>query len=155
MTIDSYGPGECTDMAKATINCEDIDCSGLFHDWSWLVPTSHTPLMVGHFGDTVFAAPDGSLSLLSTLDGEYERIARTGAEFNRLKGDPENVDSWFQWGWANIALQSGIVPKDDECLGWKIAPILGGQFGVDEIMTFPRRAYLSIQGQLHRQIRGQ
>ncbi|MER8975193.1 MULTISPECIES: hypothetical protein [unclassified Mesorhizobium] len=102
--------GECTDMANAAIKCEDIDCSRLFDDWSWLVPASHTPLIIGHFGDTVFAAPDGLHWLLSTLDGEYERIAKDSAEFNRLKGDPENVDIWFQWGWANIALQSGIVP---------------------------------------------
>jgi hypothetical protein len=139
-------------MLQVAIPCENIDCSGLFDAWVWRIPSTHTPLMIGHFGDAVFCAPDGSHWLLSILDGEYQRIARSSAEFNLLNNDPQSMDDWFCWGWATIAFENGIVPKDGECLGWKIAPILGGQIGVKEIMVFSRRVYLSIQGQLLRQV---
>ncbi len=108
--------------------------------------------MIGHFGDTVFGAPDGSHWLLSILDGDYQLIARSPADFNLLNKNPQNMDDWFCWNWAAMAFENGIVPKEGQCLGWKIAPALGGRIGIEEIMIYPRRAYLSIQGQLLRQV---
>jgi hypothetical protein len=130
---------------------DSIACDDLLAEWAWLVPVDHTPLMVGAFGDWIFGAPDGSHWTLCLLEGDYRQVAGDSAEFNRLKLQPENLESWFKADWVAIAAKHGLVPKIDECLGWKIPPILGGRFGVDNIAVFPLRVYQSIQGQLHRQ----
>jgi hypothetical protein len=140
-------------MMKAAILCQEIDCSDLYDAWDWLIPSDHRPVMIGHFGETVFEAPDGSSWLLSVLEGEYEFLARDAEEFNILNKNPENVEHWFLWDWASIAFQNGIVPGEGECLGWKLPAILGGPFAVDQIGVFPRRAYLTMQGQLLRQVK--
>lgn len=133
------------------ISCDRLDCTDLLSAWTWLVPPDHIPLMVGAFGDWIFGAPDGSHWALCLLEGDYRQIARDSAEFNRLKRQRENLDSWFKADWVEIAARHGLVPNIDECLGWKIPPFLGGKFSVDNIAVFPLRVYQSIQGQLHRQ----
>jgi len=109
--------------------------------------------MVGAFGDWIFGAPDGSMWTLCLLEGDYRQVAQTSDEFNRLKQQPENLNSWFKANWVSIAAGHGIVPKLDECLGWKKPPVLGGPFAVDNISVFSLRVYQCIQGQLHQQIR--
>jgi len=41
----------------------------------------------------------------------------------------------------------------DECLGSKLAPILGGKFAVDNLAVYSMAVYRVLQGQLHRQLR--
>ena len=134
------------------IACEGMDCGPLLEDWRWLVPHELTPLMIGIFGDWVFGAPDASHWHLDLLEGQLTRIASDSAEFNRLKSLDQYRDAWFSANWADIALSNGLVPNRDECLGWKIAPVLGGPFAADNIQVFSLRVYQCLQGQLFRQI---
>jgi Domain of unknown function (DUF1851) len=46
-----------------------------------------------------------------------------------------------------------LVPSPDECLGSKLAPILGGKFAVDNLAVYSMAVYRVLQGQLHRQLR--
>jgi hypothetical protein len=138
---------------KVAIPCSEIDCSGLFDDWHWILPTMHHPVMIGYFGDTVFNAPDGSLWLLDVLEGTYQRIAANTDEFETLLRNPDNADLWFTQNWVEIATAHGLIPAIDQCLGWHIPPLFGGPFEIENIGVFPRRTYLCIQGQLHRQAR--
>jgi hypothetical protein len=139
-------------LTEAAISIADIDSVGLFDDWDWLVPHAHSPLMIGHFGDAVFGAPDGSLWLLDLLEGRYGQIAHDSGEFNRLKLESDNLNRWFTWDWVVIAGQNGLVPGPAQSLGWKVAPAIGGDFSVANIQVFSRRVYLDLQGQLFRQI---
>jgi hypothetical protein len=133
------------------IACEHIDCDGLLDEWRWLVPPDHVPLMIGAFGDWILGAPDASHWALCLLEGDYRKVANSSREFNQLKKDPENLESWFKAGWVEIAARHGMVPGINECLGWKVPPFLGGELSVDNIGVFSLRVYQSIQGQLQRQ----
>ncbi|WP_432210636.1 hypothetical protein [Marinobacter alkaliphilus] len=64
----------------------------LLPQWSWLVPSGVTPLFLSAFGDWVFGDPDGSLSVLSLLDGNYEKVAGSSEEYNRLNKSAEWCD---------------------------------------------------------------
>ena len=75
------------------------------------------------------------------------------AEYNRLKRDPEWLDEWFLAAWQEIADRRGLQPKADECLGWKVHPLVGGQIEVDNLQVFSLRLYQSLMAQLHRQLR--
>lgn len=144
--------GRASMKRDLAISCEGMDCERLLLDWRWLVPTSMTPLMVGIFGDWVFGAPDATLWHLDLVAGSFRQIARNSSEFNELKHQDQYRDEWFGAGWADIALENGLVPRQDECLGWKTAPVFGGRFEVDNIQVFSLFIYQSIQGQIFRQL---
>jgi len=134
------------------ILCEHIDCKRLLTEWRWLVPADATPLMIGIFGDWIFGAPDGSQWHLDLLEGQFRQVARDSAEFNARKREEKYRDEWFGANWANIALENGLTPNRDECLGWKVAPVLGGPFSAANIQVFSLYVYQSVTGQLFRQL---
>lgn len=139
-------------MRDLAISCSQLDWRPLLAEWRWLVPSDHTPLLLGAFGDWVMGAPDGSHWWLDLLEGGYGRIAASSAEFNAAKRIEENLNLWFTADWVVIAREHGLVPAADECLGWKVHPRLGGPFAHDNIQVFPLRIYQSLMGQLHRQL---
>ncbi len=135
------------------LEMKDLTDAEPLRDWGWLVSPQMTPLMVSVFGDVLLGAPDGSLWLLSMLDGECEQIAANVAEYNRLKREPKWLDERLLATWQLIAERNGLDPKADECLGWKVHPLIGGQIEVENLQVFSLQLYQSLMGQLHRQLR--
>lgn len=86
------------------------------------------------------------------LKGTYEQVARNAAEYNTLNKSAEWLDKTFIAGWQPIAAGHGLEPKQDECLGWKVHPLIGGKFEVANLQLFSMRVYQSLMGQLHRQL---
>ncbi|WP_313101257.1 T6SS immunity protein Tdi1 domain-containing protein [Brevundimonas sp.] len=140
-------------MRDLAIPCQDIDCRPLLVYWTWLLPSDHTPLLIGAFGDWIFGAPDGSHWSLDALEGQYTRIAGSAAEFNQAKLEEANRDRWFTADWVIIAFERGLIPAEGECLGWKVHPMVGGQFAFENIQIFSLSVYQALMGQLHRQLR--
>src|SRR5262245_5362561 len=108
----------------------------LLADWKWLVPEKDTPLFISIFGDWVFGAPDGSLWVLSVLEGDYRKIAANASEYNRLNKSFDWMSETFMAGWQEIAHRHGLSPRKDQCLGWKVHPMLGGKFEVANLQLF-------------------
>ncbi len=135
------------------VSTSEYDVPLLIAEWEWLVPVADTPLFVSVFADWVFGAPDGSLWRLSSLEGDYVRIAANSREYNTLNKSFEWLEDTFAAGWQEIALRHGLDPSIQECLGWKLHPLLGGQFEIANLGVFSMRVYQSLMGQLHRQLR--
>ncbi|MGH7028524.1 T6SS immunity protein Tdi1 domain-containing protein [Brevundimonas sp.] len=114
------------------------------------MPSDHTPLLIGAFGDWIIGAPDGSLWSLDALEGQYKWIAESAAEFNHAKLDEANRNLWFSADWVAIAFEQGLVPNADECLGWKDHPMIGGPFEFENIQIFSLNVYQALMGQLHK-----
>jgi hypothetical protein len=129
----------------------DATDAALVSNWSWLVPHEHTPLLLSIFGDWVFGAPDGSLWTLSTLEGSYEHIAHSSAEFNTLKQSPEWLDKVFIASWQEIAARHGIVPSANECITWRVPPVLGGSLEVGNLQLLAQSTYQPFIAQVHQQ----
>lgn len=141
-------------MAKRdlALSCDEFESDRLLEDWRWLVPDGLKPLMIGIFGDWVFGAPDAAHWHLDILEGRLRKIADGSHDFNAKKEQPLYRNEWFGEEWANIALGNGLVPQRDECLGWKVAPVLGGNFAVENIQVFSLDVYQGATGSLFRQI---
>jgi hypothetical protein len=140
-------------MRAFMIGAERFDTLKLLSDWRWLVPPELTPLVVSMFGDWAFEARDGSVWALSMLEGTCDRVANILSEFNSLTADFEWLDRVFIAGWQHVAERHGLKPNSDECLGWTIHPMLGGQFNVANLQIFSMCVYQALMGQLHRQAR--
>jgi hypothetical protein len=104
-------------------------------------------------GDWVLAAPDGTVWALSVLEGSYECIADSTADFDRAKLDFAWLDHHFCAAWQEIAHRNDVVPSNSECLTWKVPPVLSGTFNVEDLCTMPLDAYQHAMSQLHQQLR--
>ena len=127
----------------------DPEVKELLPQWSWLVPSTATPLYLSVFGDWVFGNANGSLSVLSLLEGTYETVAESADEYNRLNKSQEWSEEIFMSGWYSIALENGISPSEGECIGWRVHPIVGGEFSVENLQVFSMRVYQALMSQLH------
>jgi hypothetical protein len=130
------------------------EVEALLPQWSWIVPPTATPLFISIFGDWVFGNPDGSLSVLSVLEGTYEKVANNAHEYNELNKTPEWCEEVFIAGWYPIALENGICPNEGECIGWQVHPIIGGEFSVSNLKVFSVSVYQALMSQLHSQLQG-
>jgi hypothetical protein len=140
-------------LRALVINASEYDTSRLLTEWHWLVPELAVPLFISVFGDWVFGHSDGSLWMLSLLDGDYRQLAKNAAEYNALNKSAEWLEKTFIASWQAIAAGHGLQPSKNECLGWKIHPILGGKFEAANLQIFSMAVYQSLMGQLHRQLR--
>ena len=141
-----------TELRPLMIEAARYDTAALLTDWSWLVPATDTPLFISAFGDWVFGNPNGSLWVLSLLEGSYAQAARNSAEYNTLNKSSEWLDQTFISDWLPIAAGHGLEPDKDQCLGWRLHPLLGGKFEVGNLQLFHMSVYQSLMGQLHRQL---
>ena len=144
-----------TALRPLMIDASKYNTSQLLSEWRWLVPLTDTPLFISAFGDWVFGHSDGSLWVLSVLEGTYERVATNSAEYNALNKSTEWLEKTFIAGWLPIAAGHGLEPKAEECLGWQLHPLLGGKFEVGNLKIFSMAVYQSLMGQLHRQLQRQ
>ena len=134
------------------VSADKYDMPRLLHDWRWLVPEAYTPLYLTVMGDWVFGAPDGSLWRLSALEGDFFQIAANADDYNRLIKSDDWLNETFAAEWQPIAASHGLEPSDNECLGWKLPPILGGKFEPANLQIFEMLVYQSVMGQLHRHL---
>ena len=132
------------------VTAQDIDV--LSRCWGWLVPPMHRPLLLSLMGDWVCAAPTGEHFALSVLEGDYRRIAASSSEFNDSKSSFEWLDENFQAAWQEIAHRHGLVPGPGECLAWRIPPVVGGPFEVQNLHVLSQTTYQVAMGQLHQQL---
>lgn len=142
-----------TELRALMIDASEYDTSALLAEWQWLVPELATPLFISAFGDWVFGHPDGSLWVLSLLEGDYRQVAKNAAEYNTLNKSADWLEQTFIAGWQVIAAGHGMQPGKNECLGWKLHPLLGGKFKAENLQIFGMAVYQSLMGQLHRQLR--
>lgn len=133
------------------VPADQYDISGLLSEWAWLVPERDTPLFLTVMADWVFGSPDGSIWRLSTLDGDYVRIAANTEQYNALIGAAQWLNEEFCADWQPIAAGNDLLPNDTECLGWRLHPYLGGELKVGNLQVFSMLVYQSLMGQLHRQ----
>ncbi|NUP11664.1 MAG: hypothetical protein HOW73_36930 [Polyangiaceae bacterium] len=139
-------------MRPLMMNASEYDAPALLVDWRWRVPPSMTPLFISALGDWVFGAPDGSLWALSMLEGDLFQVAGSADEYNQLNKSAQWLDETFAASWLAIADRHGLVPSNDECLGWHVHPRIGGRFEVANLKLCPMRVYQSLMGQLHQSL---
>ncbi len=130
----------------------DVEIDTLLPQWKWLLNPTGKPLYLTIMGDWLFGEVDGSISLLSVLDGTYETIASDFHEYNKMNKSQDWCDNVFLTSWYDLALEHGLQPKQDECLGWNLHPIIGGEFCMENLQVFTMKVYQSLMSQLHFQL---
>jgi hypothetical protein len=135
------------------ISLDGLDTDALLHEWRWVVPADFRPVQLSKFGNWFFVAPDGSVYLLDLIDGELRQIAVSIHDFDKLKDFDDNRAEWYLDSFVLQCESQGMVIEQGECFGWRLHPMLGGSFEMQNVQKFALTEYQSLVAKLVRQRR--
>ena len=126
--------------------------AGALRDWAWLPDLAgKVPLVLSAFGD-VFLTSDDGIWFLDTIEGTVTREWDHAADLQDALNSLQGQDRYLLLGLVEAAADAGIEPGPSEVLWFKRAPILGGEFAVENLQVGDLQVVLSLGAQLHRQL---
>jgi hypothetical protein len=122
-------------------------------DWQWLADLAgKQPIVTSAFGD-VFLQGDDGVWFLDTVEGKLSREWDSPTSLQAQLNTVDGQDRYLMAGLAVAAFDSGLLPDDRQVLSFKVAPVLGGSFELQNIEVSDLMVTLSIAGQIHQQIK--
>lgn len=118
-------------IADYLLNPSDHNWMDLLAGWSHLLPEEFTLWLVNQVGDAFLIVPDGSIHVLDVGSGEFNHVADNRDDFaDRIA---ENADGWLLKYLIDECAASGKFLGDGQCYGYKVPPMLGGKYTVDNL----------------------
>lgn len=142
------------DIDDYLLPIDGLDWSRLFASWTWLIPpgTGVQPWLMNRFGDLFWFDADDRVNWLNVTDGTNDVVADGEEDFLEQLDDEEALDDWLMVGLVDELRAAGIVAEAGRCHGFKVLPILGGEYDAENVSTVPIEAYWGTCGDVHRQI---
>jgi hypothetical protein len=131
----------------------DKDWAELISGWRYLLPNTFDLWLVNRFGDLFAVFEDGSVHLLDVGRGTVERLADSREHFIDRMDQDGNGEGWLLTGLVDECVRAGMKLKENQCYGFKIPPILGGDYEIANIEVTDLAVHYSLQAQICRQAR--
>src|SRR5260370_25533592 len=103
--------------------------------WSEILPASFTVWLVNRFGDVVAVLDDGSVHLLDIGIGTFQHLAGNRKRFAELMNISKNANNWLAIPLVDRCVAAGLLVSPGRCYGYKIPPLLGGAYSVENVTT--------------------
>jgi hypothetical protein len=129
-----------------------IDWPAVLTSWSWLVPARFTLWLVNRFADLFLVLDDGSVHMLDVGDGTLCRVADSRDDFCNKMDEGDNANQWLMIPLVDRMVAAGIALGPGQCYGFKLPPVVGGQYAVENIAAISIADYLGACGCIHEQI---
>jgi hypothetical protein len=136
-----------------TINLSNIDTEDIKSCWEWLLKDISQILMISKLGDMFLEGNDKAVYWLATEIGELNKIADDVPSFRRLLQDENNIEEWFLPLFIKELIAKGMILKPDEVYSYKLLPVMGGEYAVDNIEPTNISVHFAITGQILEQIK--
>ncbi|MBD9480065.1 T6SS immunity protein Tdi1 domain-containing protein [Pseudoxanthomonas sp. PXM02] len=140
-------------LSDYLIDQQGHDWSTILADWAWLLPTDLTVWMVNRFGDLIFVPEDGTVHFLDIGAGSVTQLAQSREDFSMLVDLWENADNWLLISLTDGCVAAGHMLGPGQCYTFKLAPVFGGQYALDNIAVGDLVVNYSLLAQIHRQIK--
>ncbi|UWZ84184.1 DUF1851 domain-containing protein [Occallatibacter riparius] len=127
------------------------DWTELLSDWVPPLPSEFTVWMVNLFGDVFAVFEDGSVHLLNLGTGVLERLADSLDHFCDLVDQDDNADNWLMISLADACRQAGLVLSATQCYSFRVPPILGGSYEVENVAPCDLSVHFSFMADIVRQ----
>ena len=85
--------------------------------------------------------------------GTLEKLAASRDDFSRLIDEGDNSNQWLAIPLVDDLVASGLCLQPGQCYGFKVPPILGGQYEVENCGVLSIPDYLGAYGSIHDQLR--
>lgn len=117
--------------------------------WHWLPVVGKQPFLV-----TVFGIRDADgIHFLDTVRGILELVCETDAELERIFATDEGAERFLLADLVADAEANGITLAPNECLNFKLDPIVGGGLNVANVEALDFVVAVNVAGQLHEQVK--
>jgi hypothetical protein len=120
--------------------------------WRWIGLDGLEPWFSTAFGD-IFLLGDSGVHWLDIAAGELTVPFATTEEAKRVLATDDGLDEYLLAGLAFAAEEAGLVAEGSEILDYKVPPVLGGDFEVDNLRVTDFEVAVGLAGQLHEQIK--
>ena len=128
------------------------DRPDLLDNWRWLVGPEAKLFLVSSLGDA-FLMDSNGVNWLNVGDGSYTKVAESVADFQSMLSSPDKVNEWFFPQLVGDILTAGLTRAPNECFGFKLAPVLGGEYEPQNFEPTDLLSHFSMLGQIHEQVR--
>ena len=126
----------------------------LLEDWHWLLPDDVELVVITKSGDAfVRRRRDGVILWLNVVEASVTEVAATLEDFQTAMTAPQNVNAWFMPDVVQGQSVLGMDPGLNECLSFKLPPVLGGKIDPDNIEISDIAVHFSLAGQIHQQVK--
>ena len=127
------------------------DWPALLSGWIDPLPPSFTLWMVNRFGDVFVVCDDQSVHMLDVGAGRIERLANDRNHFCTLLDSGNNANNWLMIPLVDACVASDLMLGPDQCYGYKVPPILGGEYDVRNIEPTNLSVHYALLADIYRQ----
>ncbi|MCW4463588.1 DUF1851 domain-containing protein [Sphingomonas sp. BT-65] len=135
------------------IEIPEVDVIRAIDGWKWLPLKGLTAIAVSAFGEVFLRDSAGVIHQIDTIEGKLSKAANSLPELAAMLQDAEARDNLLFAGLVIGARRRGLILEPGECYDFRLAPIVGGNMGVDEMQKLSFVVKLHIAGQLHEQVK--
>lgn len=129
------------------------DWAALLRDWIPPLPGSFTLWLVNRFADVFVVFDDGSVHMLDVGAGILERLADSRDDFATQLDAGDNANQWLMIPLVDACREVGMTLGAEHCYGFKIPPILGGQYDPSNVEPTDLAIHYSFLADIYRQTR--
>ena len=129
-----------------------VDWSTALTTWGWLLPLEFTLWIVNRLCDLFIVTADGNVHLMDVGCGSLKTVAASREDFCQLIDQSNNVNEWLAIPLVDQLIQAGVHLQPGQCYGFKIPPVLGGQYTAENCAAISIPDYLGAFGSIHGQI---
>jgi hypothetical protein len=134
------------------IDQAEKDWATLLRDWMPPLPPSFTLWLVNRFGDVfVVSDDDGCVHMLDVGSGTLVRVADNRDHFADLLDVNDNAMDWLMIPLVNACRDAGMSLAASQCYGFKIPPILGGEYDVSNVEPTDLAVHYSFLADIYKQ----
>jgi hypothetical protein len=132
----------------------NVDWSTALAGWSWLLPREFTLWLVNRFCDLFIVDKHEAIHMLDVGSGTLTRVAGSRDEFCCLIDEDNNANNWLMMPLVDQLVAADMLLQPGQCYGFKVPPVLGGQYQVGNCGVLPIADYLGAYGSIHDRLRG-
>ena len=135
------------------IDFTNIENKDLTENWTWLIGEKMAPIMISCIGDMFLEDEDGKIHWLNVGDGSLELVAENKEELQEKMDDEKIANEWFMFSLVYEIKQSGLNLTAGKLYGYKLPPVLGGEYKADNFTLISVTEHFSFSGDLHEKIK--
>jgi hypothetical protein len=136
------------DVMDYLIDLEGKDWDVLLLDWRFLLPESFSVWLVNRFGDVFVVYEDESVHMLDVGRGTIERVGENCDDFVTRIDHDDHVNTWMRANLVNRCVRSGLRLGAKQCYGFKLPPMLGGAYEVENVVLMDLQKHYSLLADL-------
>ena len=121
-------------------------------NWEWLLRGDYLPILVSASGDAFVQNVDnGQIWWLDTGGAQFEQVAESLEEFNKLLSDREFVIEYFAVQMVGDLRQAGKPLSKGQIYSLSQPWLLGGEYTISNIEPTDIEVHFSLTGQIAQQ----